>query len=233
MQISPTITITGIDERSSIPLMVDLLQRHPALEIGLLLTLSPEGRHRYPGRAWLAAAAAALSGRCALHVCGAGARAALAEGGLQDLTAHAARIQVNGTLDVEAVEALAEGYPSHTLITQFNGANADHLQVRARNHALLIDASGGRGVAPGTWARPLTSKAVGFAGGLGPLTLAHELPRIHAVASDPWWIDMETSVRDATDWFDAQRAHKAIRAFEAWLAATTGARAQATTAAGC
>ena len=88
---APTITLTGLDERSSLAATAVLLQRHPALEIGLLLSLTPEGRPRYPQRAWLAAAALAMAGRCAIHVCGSRARAALAAGDLEDLVSPVAR----------------------------------------------------------------------------------------------------------------------------------------------
>jgi hypothetical protein len=82
--------------------------------------------------------------------------------------------------------------------------------------ALLVDASGGRGVSPISWDRPNTRKPVGYAGGLGPNNLAKELPRIAAVARDPWWVDMEGKLRDESDWFAVGLAEKAICAFLEW-----------------
>lgn len=84
-------------------------------------------------------------------------------------------------------------------------------------HQLLVDASGGRGVSPAEWTRPNTTRAVGFAGGLGPDNLAGELPRIAAVARGPWWVDMETKLR-TDDWFDIALAERCSDAFEQFLA---------------
>ncbi len=44
---------------------------------------------------------------------------------------------------------------------------------------------------------------VGYAGGLKPSNIAQQLPLIAAAAGDgPYWIDMESGVRDADDRFD-------------------------------
>lgn len=211
-----TITLTGFDARVPIAAMTDLLAQYPTLEVGLLLSLRPEGRNRYPERTWLAGAAQALAGRCAIHVCGLPARDALLQGDLGDLLPYAPRIQVNGTLEAVVVKSLAARYPSHTIITQFHPSNATHLQVDASNHALLVDASGGRGLQPAAWMRPSTSKHVGFAGGLSLLNLRATLARIHPVAAGRYWIDMESSLRDEDDWFDLSVAERVLTTFEIW-----------------
>jgi hypothetical protein len=192
------ITLTGADERTDIDALVQFAHRFPEVELGLLYTATPEGRPRYPSRDWLARAAAALSGRVAIHVCGGGARRELLEGRMSDLTRHAPRIQVNGLIEVEEAERLAALVA--TLITQHNEANSHLLQVRARNHALLVDASGGRGVSPDLWQPPSTDKATGFAGGMGPANLATEYQRIAGVAKPGAWSDMEGKLR-VEDWF--------------------------------
>ena len=94
------ITLTGADERTDIDALVELVRTNPLVEIGLLYTATPEGRPRYPSRAWLRDAATALSGRCAIHVCGGGTRRELLAGELGDLTRHAPRV-LNGILGVE------------------------------------------------------------------------------------------------------------------------------------
>lgn len=214
------ITLTGADERTDVARLVDLVQRHPALEVGLLYTATPEGRPRYPSLDWLQRTAAALSGRCAVHVCGTRARQQLIAGELEALTAHAPRIQVNGLLTADDVVACAERVG--TLITQHHDKNAALASIVVRNHALLVDASGGRGVMPEAWCRPRTVKAVGFAGGLGPDNLARELGAIGRVATASSWVDMEGKLRtirdDQMDWFDIGLAEHCAAVFDAHVA---------------
>lgn len=78
----PDITLTGADASTCVQELVELAAAHPALEVGLLYSATPEGRNRYPSLEWIHAATKALYGRCALHVCGATARARLVSGEL-------------------------------------------------------------------------------------------------------------------------------------------------------
>lgn len=197
------ITLTGADERTDIKALRQLVDTFPAVELGLLYTAKPEGRPRYPSRDWLVQAAEALSGRVAIHVCGGGARRELLEGGMADLLKHAPRVQVNGAMKVEEAEKAAALVG--TLITQHNELNLKLLNVQAQNHALLIDASGGRGISPTGWVAPKTDKLVGFAGGIGPDNLTTEYLRISEVAKVGAWSDMEGKLR-FEDWFSIQLA---------------------------
>lgn len=213
------LTLTGADERTDIDQLAQLAAECPRLELGLLYTATPEGRNRYPSRAWLSAAAARLSGRVAIHVCGRAARAELITGELRDLTAHAPRVQVNGALGIRELLACAQQVA--TLITQHNAVNAPLVEVDLPNHALLVDASGGRGLSPQDWLPPVTTKAAGFAGGLGPDNLAGEMQRITAVARPGAWIDMEGKLRTPAldvvggDWFDLGLARLCVEGFPA------------------
>ena len=204
------ITLTGADERTSLDHLLDLADRWPEVEFAFLYSLNPESRPRYPSRSWIARAARLLSGRCAVHVCGAGARYELLDGYMADITAHAPRIQVNGRLYVQEAEELAVRVG--TLITQHNEANGALLQVLASNHHLLVDASGGRGVSPAEWVAPATKKAVGFAGGMGPANLRDEITRIAPIARPGSWVDMENRLR-IEDWFSLELAEECARIF--------------------
>lgn len=199
------ITLTGADERTDIGELVVFSAEYPEVELGLLYTATPEGRNRYPSRQWLLRAAQALSGRVAVHVCGSGARRELSSGDLADVVRHAPRVQVNGVLTVDEVEHLATQVG--TLITQHNENNVGLLGVTARNHALLIDASGGRGLSPTEWLPPDTEKHVGFAGGMGADNLETEYARISAVARPGAWSDMEGKLR-VEDWFSMALARR-------------------------
>lgn len=208
------ITLTGADERTSIDALVSLALDCSVVEIGLLFTASPEGRNRYPSLDWLKDAAQALSGRCAIHVCGGAARAMLKAGELAPVTLHAPRVQVNGVIPPADLPSLADRVD--TLITQHCPSNSGLVHAPVDNHVLLVDGSGGRGISPEAWERPSTNKDVGFAGGLGPGNLCDELCRIGVVASGEWWVDMEGKLRK-DDWFDVAAARSAAELFSAAL----------------
>ena len=204
------ITLTGADERTPIPELQRLVKEYPSLEIGMLYTAKPEGRNRYPSWDWLVDTSAALAGRCALHVCGRIARIELIQGQLCGVTQYASRIQINGLLDNGELHEACETFRRHVVITQDKADNRYlRLTRNVNNHALLVDGSGGRGIAPSEWVRPNTWKDIGFAGGMGPDNLAEELPKIAAVATGNWWIDMENNLR-TDDWFDLDKARKCL-----------------------
>ena len=108
------------------------------------------------------------------------------------------------------------------LITQHNPANADlwpalqsadRADGRGPRHQLLMDASGGRGVSPEEWPRPIAGGFCGYAGGLGPDRILADLDRIAEVTGDGViWIDMEGRLRDAADRFDLERVETVLRA---------------------
>lgn len=201
---SPFLTVTGADERTDVTALAKL-----DAEIGLLYTETPEGRNRYPRWEWIRETSLELR-RTSLHVCGRGARAKLMEGKLS--VSGFQRIQVNGGILALEVEHLCEMYPRHTIITQHHTYNAHLLAVRSINHAILIDASGGRGILPSGWSQPATEKAVGFAGGLGPDNLADELQTIGRIARPGWWVDMEGKLR-VDDWFSLELAGEVVAQF--------------------
>jgi len=207
--VHPRITFTGVDERTN---LADLPR---GVEYGVLFTVSPDGRNRYPSRKDAAAIMAAMSAAghaVALHVCGARARSELVNGQLIDLTAWTDRIQVNGRLEPWELEDICRHHAQHEIITQANDWNESLLDWECDNHAILVDASGGRGQSPSEWRRPATDKTVGFAGGLGPDNIANELRRIRAVAIGDWWIDMEGKLRAQDDWFDVGRVRAVLGA---------------------
>lgn len=204
----PSITLTGADERTSIESLVMLADM--GAEIGLLFSLSPEGRNRFPSLSWILEVADTLKDRVALHVCGSGARKLLFSGHLCEVTGWVGRVQVNGRVSVGELECLLGALPGKTIITQHNAGNESLLGV-VGEHVVLVDGSGGRGLLPEEWCAPSTEKAVGFAGGLGPQTLWEELPKILLVAREGWWVDMEGKLRDADDWFDMGLATLAVQ----------------------
>jgi hypothetical protein len=199
-------TLAGADEHTSLEHLLSLAA-WPHVEIGLLYTFAPDGRQRYPSLAWLTNVIPRVAsvGRVAVHICGARARQRLLAGELNKLLGPVGRIQVNGILDPTETEHVCGLFPEKTVITQHCAGNeALAASVQAQNHALLVDASGGRGIPSSVWTRPEATKDVGFAGGLGPDTLSAAIPKIRAIAIGNWWIDMEGALRDSNGWFNAR-----------------------------
>jgi hypothetical protein len=205
----PGITVTGADARTPLEALLRLARVSERVEIGLLYSENGRGRNRYPPREWLEEATALLGERCAVHVCGRPARREALEG--REWLARAGRVQLNGSVREEELARAVALYEQ--VITQHNGRTPDLSALPLEGHALLVDASGGHGRLPEGWERPPTEKPVGFAGGLAPDTLPGELPRIRAVARDPWWVDMEGRLRTGEDWFSLELTERAIEVF--------------------
>lgn len=223
LSLDPLITVTGADERTSIPELRRLVDLSPGdVEIGLLWTKTPEGRNRYPSEAWIADAVQGLTPHVAVHICGGKARLERPE-----FLAQAGRVQVNGTVTQVDLVSYCAQY-AH-VITQWRVGMSPYLLAHypPTNHQLLVDASGGEGKSPEGWQRPqawspeyqktitAAMKPVGYAGGLGPHNLPEELPKIdQANVGGPtryFWVDMEGRLRTPDDWFSIPLAAEAIR----------------------
>lgn len=208
--ITPPITLTGIDELTDLLAVDDLAQR--GVEIGVLLSLTPEGRNRYPSLPFIDLAVDVLGSRLAIHICGKAARRALHAHEFDRQLIFCGRIQINGAVTAKELIAIRARYPGHQIITQHQYPNGDlaHVAMPDGSHALLVDGSGGRGILPELWHAPRTDKPVGFAGGLSLNNLERELPRIAEVARPGCWIDMESSLRNAADRFDISTAQAVV-----------------------
>jgi hypothetical protein len=213
------ITLSGIDEKTRLYRLVDKIpkeQRHK-VEFAILLSANPEGRNRYPSLAWIEDTLNLHEDiNFAVHLCGSTARKNALEGKyyfLDDNGEDVKRIQVNGKVSLEELEQFTKMFYQQ-IITQhvpYNaGLNVVNEEIGNGNHALLVDASGGKGISPTEWIAPETNKFVGFAGGLGPHNLETELLRIKQVSKPGVWVDMESSLRDENDWFDIDKALKCI-----------------------
>lgn len=217
-------TLTGVDDATDLTALADLSAEFPLVEWGFLYSPKRQGQPgRYPSIATLHRAIADLPPhvRIALHVCGNGVAGLLSDERIvtdlvEGVGARKGRIQLNfnhlhDPIDFGMLQVLLAWYPHTTFITQHNPANEAVSSTLKRNgfknHAILFDTSGGRGVSPSHWPQPIPGMSCGYAGGLGPTNIAAQLESISVIVGDtPTWIDMEGALRtkDAAgdDWFN-------------------------------
>ena len=211
-------TITGLNDVGLILQVNGLFREFPFLEIGVPFSETRAGReNRFPSPGDVMAIVQQLEGPVALHVCGRAVENVIlgnSQGSANSLARHekVGRVQLN--LNARAkwlpapdiIDAAIRGFRK-PVITQENSANRDlNRQLTAPNHQVLFDSSGGLGIAPECWPKPIPGKACGFAGGLGPQTIAEQIPLIEAAAGgDCAWIDMEGRVRTEDDWLDLEK----------------------------
>ncbi len=210
------ITLSAIDERTQITALEKILRDNDNVEFAILLSEQTEGRHRYPYHRWIERTVDVLGNRCAIHVCGRLARKAVDMGAYRDLLWRVGRIQLNGVVTADEVRHAIIRYEK-PVITQHMPGNESLVELNEPLHRLLVDGSAGKGVKPEAWCAPTTTKEVGFAGGLSAGNLGTELPKILDVMNAGAWIDMESSLRDADDWFDVNRALMVIAVARAHL----------------
>jgi hypothetical protein len=199
------ITFTGADCNTSIEELQALAEDYP-VEFGILLSKTRAGTPRYPRQEWIDLVRA--SGlRLSMHICGEWAQQAIlgAQFNLQGFE----RAQINmGTR------------PRNTELIRQWGFDHDVepvLQCRGpfpvdRNVSWLYDPSGGTGERPDMWPIPhsKTTDMVGYAGGIGPDNVAQVLVGIGCTI--PYWIDMESSLRDEAHRFSVAKCRAVCEA---------------------
>lgn len=215
-----SITLTGIGPHT--PLSVHVALGVYGAELGILYRESEaKPSPRYPSKQQILDLLEAVSKytqftpRYALHICGRDARASFFAGKLRPIVSRMSRVQINGDLNDDDWDKLSRAKGSLCVILQATACNMRH---DLRTVHLLADESGGHGVLPKEWKRPNTAYCplIGYAGGLGPDNLECELEKIAAIAKGPFWVDMQTGIRDGRDQFDIDMAMWAVMAFRRW-----------------
>jgi len=223
-------TLTGVDARTDLHALCDMSSDYPLVEWGFLYSPKRQGQPgRYPSVDLLRQAFTELPAhvRVALHVCGSGVSHLVdSEPVVSELVglvgSRGGRVQLNfnahaigSTFTLDQVCISLEQYSTVEFITQYNQANVHvwKLLRECKNHSVLFDASGGRGIETSKWEVPLPCVRCGYAGGLGPGNVALEVQRIAALTGEaPYWIDMEGKLRDGDDWFDLNACEAVLRA---------------------
>lgn len=235
------VTITGADDKVDPKALVDLSERYPFVEWGILVSHKRVGTNRYPCMRWAREAAIILaSNGChfAFHLCGE-SRAnyqsnridsvALVERLTQEaMVPTQCRIQLNG------FDHTLEGFdPPNPFVPHILPVKSDNLpeamgKKYAFNAQFLFDESGGRGVQtdPDLACRRIESvmrmtpsysrRPTGFAGGLREDNIARAMKRVFMMSSYEFdlpdcWVDLESGVR-TDDEFDMSKVETVLQA---------------------
>lgn len=138
------------------------------------------------------------------------------------------RIQLNMPRDtaenanIKKLSELISNNPKHEFIFQYNDNTRDTVhkmdQIGAR-FSVLYDASGGRGMAPTAWQKPVfTNHFQGYSGGMSPTNVVKNLIDINSVVwakKRPIWIDAEGNLKQY-DMFNIDLARTYINNALAW-----------------
>lgn len=210
------ITFTGADEHTDRAAMRQLASEYP-IEWGILFSPMRQGAGRYPPMEWISDLLRENNRlKYAAHICGAHSRALLQPLGKTAIDSFILdvfdRVQINTSdpaPDIEQVNRWASIIGAKPILQCRGEYFPDDDRV-----LWLFDASGGRGITPGFWARaPIGSKNPhGYAGGLNPENVARHLPMIEWESGTEFWIDMESGVRDESDRFDLRKCRAVCEA---------------------
>lgn len=231
------VTITGADDSTSIPKLVDLSLEFPFVEWGILVSQKQEGSYRFPTRHWIDRLSNIVernSMNVSTHVCGKWVRQLLTGELDWNLLPSSIdvcqRVQINTHAEPHVsatamMENLAQR--SKEYIFQWDGVN-DHLTHSAHAYGLrvaaLFDTSGGAGILPKNWPKPKEEFWCGYAGGIGPENIAEQIRIIDAICNQPYWVDMERRVRSADDSvFDLDKVRHVLAALSDRIAEATNA----------
>jgi hypothetical protein len=221
--------LTGADDAVDVERLAQMSKAHPLIEWAILSSSERAGSNRYPTDDWVARFHKACPHvRKAIHLCGNDVfRFLEGDVALRDKVAKFDRVQMNFNhrrkpIDLERLETLAQKLEP-TVILQYNSANEslwDLLRGRIPNLMFLFDASGGNGKQPDAWPAILPDTVCGYAGGLGPLNMGLELPKIAAQAgTGRFWVDMESRLRaPVNDRFDLLACEIVMRQVESYVA---------------
>lgn len=219
------VTITGADNETRPSDLVALSRDFPFVEWGILFSAKRAGYTRYPSWSWVqglqeARRAAAHEVALAAHLCGQMARDTL--GGDDKWVTSPfldgfERIQLNGYAPGACRSPLA--WPGEWILQvrrEDQLQDAAHDAARLGRASALFDPSGGLGLEPFRWPRAPLGLKLGYAGGIKPSTVDEVLSEI-GIVNEPFWIDMESGVRDAHDRFRIPLVREVLERTSKWI----------------
>lgn len=214
-------SITGADDQVDIADLSTLSHSHPFVEWAILLLRARAGQPRFPSTDWIEDFTRHTHGQNkAMHLCDDAFLGFIAQDPeVKALMSGFQRIQLNlkfgdveGKYDPAELVARVKENPQHQFILQYTHDKQGLLPLFTGipNHAVLFDASAGRGINPDHWDAPLDGHFCGYAGGLNPDNVERNLKMIAQVATgQTTWIDMESGVRN-NDRFDLDKVRRVL-----------------------
>lgn len=226
------VTITGADDSIKPSSLAVLSARYPFVEWGILESATQTGHPRFPTLAWLEELWRVRQDnprmQLSLHLCGRWLRGLL-QGAKPPMRPQLLdmfqRVQLNFHAENQTIgkgfeEALA-ALGAEEIIFQIDGNMGQEIIAHVEGNGPqsfrcvpLFDLSHGAGTVPNDWPKPFDADTYhGYAGGLGPDNLQHQIPLIAKAAGDArFWIDMETKVRSAADRnFDLAKVERCLQ----------------------
>ncbi len=142
------------------------------------------------------------------------------------------RVQLNmpkeaaDNIDVNALGGILYDFRHQEFIFQYNDKTKDAIEKMHKSGAkfsLLFDASGGNGISPTQWQKPIYDEhPTGYSGGLSPDNVIGNLRQIeHVVGDRAIWIDAEGKLKsqglfDEKPLFDTELARAYIHRANQW-----------------
>ncbi len=241
------VTLTGADDSISYYRLFEISEKYPFVEWGILLSKNSEGYFRFPTWKWIEGLitekppTVKLSG----HLCGSWVRDIIA-GGIEFKTAHSqsingfGRFQLNfhaqqhwPHLPEKFIQSLfyLTCLDKQQVIFQIDGVNhraydlarSQYATQKGINAVPLFDVSGGAGILPDEWPKPMGNYC-GYAGGLSPDNLLKQIQLIQSRIRNkdgslyPIWIDAETHIRSSDNsTFDTIKAETFLEIAEPFI----------------
>lgn len=219
------VTFTGIDARTDIGRLVDIQNRHPYVEFGLLVAKSRQGKeNRYPDLNILHDLKQVRL-NLACHVCGSLARNIIHNGTRENFWRNSFldlddfldgnlylfnRVQMNISGMKDFPEEVFLNVPltvRELIIQQSPSAPETFYRIHSNaNMSILYDGSGGQGIETTFKLKRILAKT-GYAGGLKPENIAEKVRPL--LGRKLHWIDMESGIR-TDDWFDLDKVEAVL-----------------------
>ena len=216
------VTITGIDNNTSVDLLEKIQKEYPFVEWGVLIASSP-GRDRQPTEEYILG----LKDKklnLALHICSDHVRNILTDGNIELKYDFFKRYQINFNFkhtkhDLSNYSKLINKYKDKSFILQSNYSNETYIDKilidnKPTNTHILYDSSGGKGTEIKNIKPPYKSIYTGYSGGMGPDNIV-EISKLITLHNndDRVWIDMETNVR-TNNKLDLEKVKKVLKVID-------------------
>ena len=135
---------------------------------------------------------------------------------------------VADSISIRRVAKIIHDFPHHEFIFQYNDNTKkaiEKLHKTGAKFSLLFDASGGNGITPESWQKPIyQTHPMGYSGGISVDNVIGNLDKIKEVVPDDTsiWIDAEGRLKtqglfDEKPLFDTEIAKQYVRRANLWI----------------